>query len=115
LALFALALQLVVSFAHVHLDRGAPGAGFRSILSGVHSQTGAQTASLPATDQAPAQTDDYCAVCALIHLAGTVVAGEPPSLTLPVTFGRLRLDPAVQFGSRTPAYAPFQARAPPVA
>src|ERR1700681_2850872 len=85
LALFALAFQLAVSFAHVHPDRVAPGAGSSSALSGVQASlgqtsTGAETASLPATDQAPAQADDYCAVCALIHLAGTVVAAEPPSL-----------------------------------
>jgi hypothetical protein len=115
LALFALAFQLAVSFAHVHLDRGAPGVGSSSVLSGVRASAGADTASLPASDQAPVRTDDYCAVCALIHLAANVVASEPPSLPLPIVFGRLHLEAAADFGSTAPGYASFQARAPPVA
>jgi hypothetical protein len=114
LALFALAFQLAVSFAHVHLDRVAMGAGSSSVRSGVPASTGADTASLP-TDQAPTQTDDYCAVCALIHLAANVVASEPPPLPLPIVFGHLRLEAAADFGSTAPGYASFQARAPPVA
>src|SRR5882672_3674544 len=91
LALFALAVQLAVSFAHVHLDRGAPVAGHSSsVLLRVHAPNGIAAASLPAGDEAPALADDYCAVCALIHLAGSVVAAEAPALPLPATFARTR-------------------------
>jgi hypothetical protein len=114
LALFALAFQLAVSFAHVHLDRVAPGAAFSPALSRLQAPTSAHIASLP-TDQAPTQADDYCAICALIHLAANVVASDPPSLPLPIVFGRLRLEAAADFGSTAPGYASFQARAPPVA
>jgi hypothetical protein len=115
LALFALAFQLAVSFAHVHLDRVTPGAGHSSVLSGVHASAGAPTASLPASDETPALADDFCAVCALIHLAGIAVAGEPPSLPLPAVFGRTRSEADVEFGLTAPRHALFTARAPPTA
>jgi Protein of unknown function (DUF2946) len=115
LALFALAFQLAVSFAHVHVNRLAPGAGHPSVLSGVHASTGAHTASLPASDEIPALADNFCTICALIHLAGTVVAGEPPSLPLPAVFGRLRSEAAVEFGLTAPNHSRFAARAPPTA
>lgn len=115
MALLALAIQLVVSFAHVHLDHVAPGPRSTLALAGVHASTGAHAAALPATDQAPAQTDDYCAVCALIHLAGTVVAAEPPTLRLPAVFTRTRSEVTVEFGSTAERHSPFAARAPPIA
>jgi hypothetical protein len=115
LALVALAFQLAVSFAHVHLDRVTPGAGHTSVLSGVHASTGSYSTSLPASDETPALADDFCAVCALIHLAGTVVAGEPPALPLPAVFGRLRSEAAVEFGLTAPNHSRFAARAPPLA
>ena len=115
MALLALAFQLAVSFAHVHLDHVVPGPGSTLALAGVHAPIGAQAASVPATDQAPAQADDYCAVCALIHLAGTVVAAEPPSLPLPTVFGRTLSAAAVEFGLTAQDHAPFAARAPPIA
>jgi hypothetical protein len=114
LALFALAFQLAVSFAHVHLDRVAPGAK-PPVLSGVQTSTDAPTVSLPTTDQAPALADDYCAVCALIHLAATGVAAEPPALPVPAVFGRSRSEAAVEFGLTAPNHSRFSARAPPTA
>jgi hypothetical protein len=115
LALFALAVQLVVSFGHVHLDRGASLAGHSSTLLRVHAATSVDVASLPAGDEAPAAADEYCAVCALIHLAGTIVTAEPPSLPLPAVFGRA--PPATATDLELPAHhhSPFSSRAPPVA
>jgi hypothetical protein len=115
LALFALAAQLVVSFGHVHLDRGAPVAGHASALLRAHAPTGMETASLPAGDEAPALADDYCAICALIHLAGTVVAAEPPALPLPVVFARARSELVAEFGLTARHHTLFAARAPPIA
>jgi hypothetical protein len=115
LALFALAFQLALAFAHVHLDHVVPGPGSTLALAGVHASTGARAVSLSATDQAPAQADDYCAVCALIHLASTVVAAEPPTLQLPAVFSRTRSEVAVEFGSTAERHSLFAARAPPIA
>jgi hypothetical protein len=64
LALFALGVQLVLSFGHVHLDRG-PAPGHSSVLLRVHGLLAANVVSQPATDEAPRRADDYCAVCAL--------------------------------------------------
>jgi hypothetical protein len=113
LALFALAFQLVVSFGHVHLDRAAPGQ--LSALSGALATTDAITASPRHGDRSPALADDYCAICALIHLAGTVVAAAPPDLPAPVLFGALRSQPRAEFELTARARALFAARAPPVA
>jgi hypothetical protein len=115
LALFALAFQLAVSFAHVHLDRVTPGAAQSLALAGLHRSAGAPAASLPASDETPALADDYCAVCALIHLAATGVAAEPPALPVPAVFGRSRSEAAVEFGLTAPNHSRFSARAPPTA
>jgi hypothetical protein len=107
IALFALALQLVLAFGHVHLD-GAGG----------HSSTGIAvsggTAPAPASNEEPGLADDYCAICALVHLAGALVPAELPSLPLPAVFGRWRPDAAPTLGLTTPSPAYFAARAPPV-
>ena len=115
LALFALAAQLVVSFGHVHLDRGAPVAGHASALLRAHALIGTETASLPASDEAPALADGYCAVCALIHLAGTAIAAEAAALPLPANFARGRSEFAAEFGLTARHHTLFAARAPPIA
>src|SRR5258707_10855600 len=86
LALLVRATQLVVSFGHVHLDRGVPLPGHASVLLGAPASGGTDAGALPASGDAPAIADDYCAICALIHLASTTVAAEPPSLPLPAVF-----------------------------
>jgi hypothetical protein len=111
LALLALAFQLAVSFAHVHVDR-APTPVHSSVLLLVHGLPAANTVSQPASDEAPRLADDYCAVCALIHLAGTIVGSEPPVLPLPAAFGRA---PSAEFGLTARHRAPFASRAPPTA
>jgi hypothetical protein len=115
LAPFALTAQLVVSFGHVHLDRNASAPGHQSALLASDAPTSADVASLPASDEAPALADDYCAICALIHLAGTVVASEPPALSLPVVFGRAHTQSTAEFGLTAQSHALFAARAPPLA
>ena len=112
LALFALAFQLAVSFGHVHVD--AKGLGHAAILAD-HASTGADSASPAESDETPALADGYCAVCALIQLAGTVVAAQAPSLPVPVLFGATQADPPAQFELTARSHALFAARAPPIA
>src|SRR5438128_3708538 len=82
LALFALTLQLVLTFGHVHLDRAAP-------LNPVSAITAAAASADPATPAAPdTVADDYCAICALIHLAGSLTPAEAPALPVPIAFDR---------------------------
>jgi hypothetical protein len=107
-ALLALALQLVISFGHVH-------------VGALHAQS---PASVEATDNTPFappghdgpdSPDHYCAICAVIHLAGTLTLAEPPSIPLPRVLGQWRPDVAVKFGWLAAPPAFFPARAPPVA
>lgn len=104
LALFALLLQLVVSFAHVHSE------DFAGLLGPGVTQA--------ATDEAPGGHSDpdhlTCDICATVHLAGALMVPAPPSLVLP----------AVSFAAQTIASLPprlasspsaFHARGPPQA
>jgi hypothetical protein len=113
LALFALAVQLAVCFGHVHLD----GIAFARapVLEQGQAAAVAATAPDPAGSEMPALADDCCVVCALIHLAGTLVTPEAPPLPLPVRSGRLRFAPPAAFDPTGTSFALFQARAPPIA
>ncbi len=111
LALCALAIQLVLSFGHVHLDHALPLSADASII-----------AAAPALDDPPIDpsaphnlADDYCAVCALIHLAGSLTPAIAPSLPLPVSFGRSLPEAGAAYSLAAPHRSPSQARAPPVA
>jgi hypothetical protein len=119
LALFALAVQFALSFAHVHLE------GFASSPSSISARIaalvdGPQPVALPSDQTAPSkqnrhgQTPDFCAICSVIHLAGTLVPSAAPALPLPETIGAVRFDPRAerQFAGARPAF--FQARAPPL-
>src|SRR6266404_5957786 len=96
LALFALAFQLAVSFAHAQ-----PSADHRNAPS---NPTGREDLA-----------DDCCPICTLIHLAGALVPAEMPSLPLPTVVGRLRLEVAAEFDLTASHAALFRARAPPIA
>jgi hypothetical protein len=66
LALAAMTLQLVLSFGHVHLEKFAAGSAIVSLAA----------FKAPSSQQNPAQhpaneADDYCAICANIHLASS--------------------------------------------
>jgi hypothetical protein len=109
IALFALALQLVLAFGHVHADGIAAHSSARIEASG-------GTPPAPASNDTSGLADDYCAICTLIHLAGALVPAElPPSLPLPVVFARWRPDAAATFALSISTPASFAARAPPVA
>jgi hypothetical protein len=113
LALFALAIQLVASFGHVHLDRHAPLTAPSVALFQVAADAGASGA--PTGDEAPSTGHHHCAICALIHLAGTALAAEPPALPLPIAFGSSPPTPGSEVRSAAPDRGPFAARAPPIA
>jgi hypothetical protein len=110
LALIALALQIVLTFGHVHL-RGLAGDSHAAIAQLVRlADTLQQT---PA--QIPADNDDYCAICASIFLASSAFAPAPPQLLVPVNFQRVEH----YFNAARPLAESlrlaFRSRAPPVA
>ena len=116
LALFALVVQLALSFAHVHLEGGAPLAGHASALFAVHPASAAAAAVDPAGKEFPALPDDHCPICTLIHLAGALVPAAAPTLPQLAVFGRIPFAAAVEFDLARPHYySPLGARAPPLA
>ena len=110
LALFALAVQLVLSFGHIHLN-GVVGETTPAIVAGGHAFT---SPSSPA--QHPAnEADDYCAICAVIHLAATSFLPQSPQLAVPFVAEIVEHSSLVAFFFVAPQRTPFQSRAPPVA
>jgi hypothetical protein len=106
LALFALAVQLALSFAHVHVaDLGGPRIAAASPAGG--------------SDGAPIQKSDGpidpgCAICALIQLAATATPSAAPALPLLVAPGHSRLQAGEQVVLAASPQLLFRARAPPV-
>jgi hypothetical protein len=115
LALFALAVQLALSFGHVHLEDGAPVAGHASRLLGIHLTNVATAAIDPASQEFPALADDDCPICTLIHLASTLAPATAPALPRLAVFGPVLFAAAVAFDLTEPHYhCPVGARAPPL-
>jgi len=83
LAFFALACQLVLSFGHVHLGKVG------SVAWPVAADAGngfAQVASAPSHGAPSGLADDFCAICANISLASTLVIPAAPAVVPPNSF-----------------------------
>jgi hypothetical protein len=107
-ALAALAIQLVLSFGHMHIAGSAATAA--ALTSAVESASApADTPTKPAKHVA-----DYCTICASIHLAGLVTT-EPSSVLAPHRSGAVRLTIGLEATPRAHSGLPFNARAPPLA
>ena len=110
LALFALALQFMLSFAHLHPeDIFGPGGASSTLSAAERSQS-------PSTDPHPGHNDDYCAICATMYLLGSSPIPEAPPL-LPLSFVWQRVD---RFEHTVVSFValrrrPFQSRGPPSA
>jgi len=121
LALAALALQVALSFGHVHLDRAASASATivaATALDKAVAQSSRQSQAQNAAQnpaQSPVSDDDYCAICASIYLASTSFVALPPQLPVPVGFIRIAQSYGDVFGVVTPRRVAFQSRAPPAA
>ena len=110
LALAAIALQLVLSFGHIHLEKFTSGSAIPSMAA----------SKAPSSQQNPAQhpaneADNYCAICATIHLASTSFLPNAPLLSMPFASRAIEHFRYFSFNSISPRRAAFQSRAPPVA
>ena len=110
-ALFAMALQLALSFGHVHLNnlvsqKQAPGISEQAPATGPNGEPGRSKSGA---------AHDPCFICRLIHLADTLVPAALPSLSLPVVASPIRH--AIEIDREPAASRPsfFHARAPPLA
>jgi len=110
LALFALALQLGLSFGHMHAEDLGLAAPANAVA--YHVNTPAADDGLPAQDR-----DDHntCAICIALGLTASSVLPTIASLALPVTFDWKwpRDIQSAQVSFRLKSY--YQARAPPYA
>jgi hypothetical protein len=120
--LAALALQIVLSFGHIHVGNVHIASVFGGRVAhaadaGVAPSHQVAMASskqkLPA--QHPADDDDYCPICASIFLASTAFAAQPPQLPMPLGFERLAPIFAAEQGVSLSRPTYFQSRAPPAA
>ena len=112
LALFALAIQMVVSFGHMHPDD--LGLSPLATAHWAHFPSGAAQALTGPTDRDRyPSSDDYCPVCASIALLATGAPSLPPTMVAPPPIYRVWSSPASLYLVATQATFSFQARAPP--
>jgi hypothetical protein len=116
LALFALTLQLWLSFAHIHAEDIYGPAKLPLSSATQIASLSADAAKLRPAQRASHQGADICAICATIYLLGSSATPQAPQLR-PVTphsqAAEHFLRSAVLFVP--PQRAPFQSRAPPSA
>ena len=119
LALFALALQFVLSFGHVHADAAQAAASIQGQASLALEQGLAPDTANPAQQQ-PANHDDGvpsnepCAICAVMSMANQLVFATPALLLLPDAIELLFLATDAEFAHLGSLWPAFQSRAPPV-
>jgi Protein of unknown function (DUF2946) len=123
LALFALAVQFVLSFGHFHPVQAAPA------LQTTTSQTdflraadivGKDAASPSAHQQQLPHQDhhqqpaDGCAICTVITMAHGMLFATPPVLLLPRAIELLQRTTEAGFAHLGATHRAFQSRAPPL-
>ncbi|GLR93947.1 DUF2946 domain-containing protein [Bradyrhizobium liaoningense] len=120
LALFAMLVQVALTFGHSHwFAQAAPLA--QSSLQQTDNTKGAaaidhavvQKQSPPSGPDREHPGDDSCAICAVIAMAGAVVSATPPVLLLPQAIELLRRTTDAEFIHLRSAGTAFQPRAPP--
>jgi hypothetical protein len=119
LALFALAVQFVLSFGHFHGGAAQAAPAIQSDLA-ASGLPAADAVGLSAPQQSPAHRDsdqqpsDACAICAVIALANAALFATPPLLLLPQAVEFLYLTTDAEFVHLNSARVAFQPRAPPI-
>jgi len=123
LALFALAIQFVLSFGHFHgeVARAAPAiqAGLADADVAIAATLAAQAAHSEAAQRQPSGSDtdqkaSDCAICAVLSLANNFLFATPPLLELPQAVALLHLTTGAEFAHLGSLHPAFQSRAPPV-
>jgi hypothetical protein len=66
-------LQLVLSFGHIHLEKFARGSPITSVVASKSFTSQQDPAQHPANE-----ADDFCAICATIHLASSSFLPDAP-------------------------------------
>ncbi len=112
-ALFALAVQLILSFGHFHLTVGL-GSGSSSLASSFGDQARPQPGDTDGGPSKPAvPVADYCGICAVINLAGSVVPPAAPAVLQPVAVISTVAWRIVETSATPSPHIDARARAPP--
>ena len=125
LALFALAVQLGLSFGHFHgaAAQAAPAIQSAALQTSVYDAYGlpAAIADTQASQPQPApdhdsgqQPGDACQICAVMAMASNLLFATPPLLLLPQAVEFLYQTTDAEFVHLNSARVAFQPRAPPV-
>jgi hypothetical protein len=107
-ALVALALQIVLSFGHVHLCAADPDAPAQVSIG-----TAAGGADQGPTNKADGADDAFCPLCASMQLIAGSVTAAGPALPLPAQLGSTGFQAPAEPALLPSLRALFNARAPP--
>jgi hypothetical protein len=114
LGLFALLLQLFLSFGHVHVHEfiGPNAAADASVPPAAVSKSTA-----PTQDQTPSRLpDDDCPICATMHLTASGLLPAPPCVAVSLSVSQVSHQTLIEgFDSHAARHVLFQTRAPPIA
>jgi hypothetical protein len=123
LALLALALQFVLSFGHFHGDAAQAAPAIHAVAPSASTAVERSDNPQPAIEANQQQPDSdhpsgphhdgYCAICAVMSLAGSLITSEPPLLLLPRAYHLLTLTTDAEFSHIASPRGVFQPRAPP--
>ena len=124
LALFALAIQFVLSFGHFHAVAAQAAQAIQPDTAPFelsHANGLAAPSALsesvqqpsPSTPDSDQQQSDPCAICAVMALANAVLFATPPILLLPQAIEFLYLTTDAEFVHLNSAQVAFRPRAPP--
>jgi len=108
-ALVSMALQLALTFGHLHLRIASAASAQLAARASVTLPDGS---SLPTK---PRLVDEYCGICTLIQMAGTGAPATAASLPLPALFTSTPLTIRVEHELAASPPLNFQARGPPIA
>jgi hypothetical protein len=124
LALFALAVQFVLSFGHFHRAQAAAPAlqtaTSQADFLRAADHVAQDAASLSAHKQQPWHPDNHpqpadgCAICAVMAMANSALFAMPPVLLLPQAIELLQLATEAGFAHLGAGRRAFQSRAPPL-
>ena len=119
-ALVVLALQLALTFGHVHADTLFRDNGLRNDASGLisvrlASEAPADQSGVPVAPARRAGVVDFCAICANIDIAGTLLLAAPPGSPSPLATSEALRGSVAGFDLTGTTRGLFRARAPPLA
>jgi hypothetical protein len=109
LALLALLVQFALSFGHIHGFAPQAASATQSVLPADHAGKPQPAPGKHDRDQ----SNDVCAICAVMAMAGTVLFSTPPILLLPNAVQILHRITDAEFAHLKSGGTAFQPRAPP--